>query len=266
MRLFRSSSDTGIAGTVLEISEELPDTDNRKALIQTPDDPAGSVIGMWDFPAFETTREGHVASRACDDLAGCAMILEALRRAAESNDETVDFTAIFTRAEEPGFCGILCMLEEPSLPALVPEYGVFLSVETSGETAVAQLGDGALIRCGDRSTTFDGKVTDELWSLGRQAGLQVRRALMDRGTCEATPMERAGLRAGGVCIPVRNYHNMDMEAEAIGPEMVSIGDAEALCALILAMARSKAGGEKADPVVLQNYPLFLEKGRRRLRS
>ena len=260
VRLFRSPEDTGIPGTVAKITEERPVEDNRHAVIETADDPAGAVLGMWDFPACEE-KDGLVASRACDDLAGCAILLEALRREALDSTAPIDLSLVYTRAEECGFCGALCLMEERPFPRLLAEDGIFVSVETSAETGPAILGAGAIVRIGDRTTTFDGNAADDLWAAGQEQGLPVKRALMDRGTCEATVIARAGLRTAAVCIPLRNYHNMDTAAERLAPEMVSAGDAEALLGLVRALAQRQGTSQPARPVVNQRYTLFLEKGR-----
>ncbi len=264
VRLFRGADDAGIPGKVAEITEERPEPDNRHAVIETSEDPSGAVLGMWDFPAFAEEAGGLVASRACDDLAGSAILLEALRQEAADTGGPVDLTIVYTRAEECGFCGALCLTEARPFPHLLPEDGLFISVETSGETPAARVDEGAIVRVGDRTSTFDGKAADELWAAARESNLPVKRALMDRGTCEATVFARAGLRAAAVCIPLRNYHNMDVEAERIAPEMVSLRDAAALLSLVRTLARRHGRGLASEPVVNQRYALFLDKGRRLL--
>lgn len=175
--------------------------------------------------------------------------------------------AIFSRAEEAGFCGVLCMVGENELPQLLDPKSVFVSVEISSERPGIQLGGGAVIRVGDRASTFDGTYVDAAWAVARLEKLSARRALMDGGTCEATAFFRAGLRSGGLCAPVRHYHNMDMEQRVIAPEMVHASDLEALCSLIVSSARhgAVAPAEAPDPANLQ-FDSFLNKGRRLLRD
>ncbi|MBX3727978.1 MAG: M20/M25/M40 family metallo-hydrolase [Candidatus Sumerlaeia bacterium] len=261
VRFFRSRDDEGVPARIVEVSEDLPETGNRLVVFESGESIDGAVLGMWDLPAFRVGEDGFLRSRACDDLAGCAAMIEALRRLAESDDAPLDFTLIFTRAEEAGFCGLLCLIEDPDFASLVNPDALFLSVETSGEVGPVVAGEGAIIRCGDRSTTFDGALVDLLWGLTGAQEINARRALMDKGTCEATPLARAGLRAGGVCMPVRHYHNQDFSSGLIATEMVSVADAEALVAMIAALGRACGAGTQPRPIIPHDYTRYLMKGR-----
>jgi endoglucanase len=188
-----------------------------------------------------------------------------LHRLAASGED-VDVAVILTRAEEAGFCGLLCLLDEPRLPALVPGDTIFVSVEISREMPSVRLGEGAVIRAGDRSSTFDGRVTDTLAGLAAANGIVARRALMDGGTCEATAFARAGLRTGGVCAPVRGYHNQDPESHHVVAEQVALADLIALEALCRGLAVACNRGEQAPVGASIPFDRFLAKGRRELLS
>jgi len=263
IRLFRSADDTGISARILETTEELPEIGARRVTVEAAESPEGTVLAMWDVPVFEAGEDGFLRARVCDDLAGCAALVESLRRLSASDATQLDYTVIFTRAEEAGFCGLLCLLSE-ELPAGLGPDTLYLSVETSGETPGVSLGGGAIIRCGDRSTTFDGGIVDLLAGLTAANGINARRALMDRGTCEATPVARAGLRAGGVCIPVRNYHNQDLAKRTIAPEAVSIADAEALVAMMVSLGIACGEGTQPKSIILHDYDQYLRKGQNSL--
>jgi putative aminopeptidase FrvX len=263
VRLFRSADDVGIRAEVLEAEEADPKRDARRIVLACDGDPAGARLGMWDLRPFRRA-EGLLHSRACDDLGGCAVMLEALARLAQPDESDLDITMLFTRAEEAGFCGLLCLINEEEYPSLLAPEGFFVSIETSGETALVQRGGGAIIRIGDRSSTFDGQLSDRFWSLAVAGGISARRALMDRGTCEATPLAREGFRAGGICIPVGNYHNMDQEQGVIAPECVSEADAESLVSLVTGLGRMLGRGEEAPNPIRHDYSVYLCKGRDRL--
>lgn len=264
VRFFRSADDPGIPARILSTTEPLPESGNRLVTLEAAEPVQGAMLGMWDVEPF-AVRDGMLHARACDDLGGCAAMLEALRRLAEGDAADLDIALVLTRAEEAGFCGLLCLLEDPGFSDLLDPSSLFLSVETSGETNEIRAGDGAVIRVGDRSTTFDGAVVDLLWGLANAHGLSARRALMDRGTCEATAVARAGLRAGGICIPVRNYHNQDAAAGRIAPEAVSLDDAEALVELIRLLATACGEGAQPRAVIAHDYDQFLLKGQDLLR-
>lgn len=263
VRLFRSADDPGIPGRVVSATRMEPPSDNRKVTIEVDGDPTGAVLAMWDVPVFSVSDDGFANARVCDDLMGVAGIVEALARLAESGAE-VNAAAVFTRAEEAGFCGLLCLLEDAAEHGWLSPQTLCVSIESPGETMAARCGDGAIIRVGDRSTTFDAAIADELWAHAAATGAKARRALMDRGTCEATPLARAGFRAGGLCAPVRNYHNMDREAGRIAPERVAVGDMEALASLIAELSMGSASDTRPAPAVRLNYDLFLRKGLQRL--
>mgnify|MGYP005852872213 CR=1 FL=1 len=259
-RFFRSPDDPGVAARVTSTSDDLPESGNRLVVLEAGESIDGATLGMWDVEPFRVDATGLVYSRACDDLAGCAAMLEALRRLAESAAPDLDFSLVFSRAEEAGFCGLLCRLDDPGFEEHLSPDSLFLSVETSGEVGEARVGSGAIIRVGDRSTTFDGGIVDLLWGLASGSSLRARRALMDRGTCEATAFARAGLRAGGVCIPVRNYHNQDPATGRIAPECVSLADAEALVELIRGLGEACGQGDQPRAVVAHDYGRYLKKG------
>ncbi|MEQ8820645.1 MAG: M20/M25/M40 family metallo-hydrolase [Sumerlaeia bacterium] len=261
VRLYRHAHDEGIPAAVVEATPLSPLTDNRRVILEAMADPADAVLGMWDVEPCVISGD-RVYGRACDDLVGAAVLVEALDRLSREKD--VDVAAIFSRAEEAGFCGVLCLLEETKLPRLIPDDSVFVSIEISSERPDVRLGDGAVIRIGDKSTTFDGAVADALRGLVWRYGVNARRALMDGGTCEATAFARAGRRAGGICAPVRHYHNMHKDTRLVGPEIVDLTDAEALVDLTQGLARAFAKDRPADDFAdtVNDFELYLNKGRR----
>ncbi|CAN5368140.1 hypothetical protein BH09SUM1_BH09SUM1_19870 [soil metagenome] len=263
VRLYRSADDAGIRGIIVSASEYIEASGQREIVIETEEDAEGAVLAMWDIPPFRLN-QGIIEGRACDDLCGCAALIEMLRRLSTGEGD-VDVCVLFTRAEESGFCGLLCFLDEKPMPELVPANTVFVSVEISSQTASVAVGEGAIIRVGDRSSTFDGKVVDLLWGLTtRMPNARARRALMDKGTCEATPAARAGHRAGGICCPVDNYHNMDIERGIISTERVALSDLEAMVDLAAGLAESSSRGETPQYVIPNNYERSLRKGYDRL--
>lgn len=264
VRLFRAADDPGIPGRVVEAAPVDPLEDNRQPVVIEASGPAeGAVLAMWDVEPF-ARRNGILSARVCDDLAGVSALLEMLDGFSAAADP-VDVAVVLTRAEEAGFCGLLCLLEAPRLPELLPDDTVFISVEISAENASVRLGDGAVIRVGDRSSTFDGRVADSMAHFAAARGIRARRALMDGGTCEATAFARAGWRTGGVCAPVRNYHNQGADPRAIAPEQVASADLQGLHDLCRGLALAcNAGVDSAPGPDDGSFARFLAKGRRHL--
>jgi endoglucanase len=261
IRLYHSHDVQGIPARIVHADPYDSSKDHRDVIIEAEENTEGAVLGMWDLPLF-SLEHGLVKARACDDLVGCAAIIEALDIL--SKEDNVDIGAVFSRAEEAGFCGVLCMLQEETFQPLLPHDAIFISVETSSEVPGISLGDGAIIRIGDKATTFDGVISDILWKVSRDRDIKARRALMDGGTCEASVFVRAGFRTAALCIPLRNYHNMDKKKGSLAMEIVAESDIQSLVELIAGLAHSTTFGEMEEHPVLKGYDLFLEKGRNNL--
>ncbi len=260
VRIFRSADDVGIPGKVLNLSAPNPVSDERFVEIETEQDADGALLAMWDVVPTQLGSDGVIQGRACDDLGGCAAIIAALEELANGDNDHLDMACIFSRAEEAGFCGVLCMLHESELPSLLDPEGIFVSVEISSERPGVELGGGAIVRVGDRSSTFEGKFADALWAVVRERDLHARRALMDGGTCEATAFGARGYRTGGICAPVRHYHNMNKTTGTIQAEQVHLADLQALSSLISGVARHIPKYGLTQPKPLCDLDAFLIRG------
>jgi len=186
-------------------------------------------FAMWDLPDFELRDGGTVHGRACDDLVGCAAIVCLLRALEESGTEG-HCHGIFTRAEEVGFVGAIELAKHWPLPAGT----VFVSIETSVAVGSAVMGGGPMCRVGDRLSIFDHAATAALLQTAADHGLPVQRALLDRGSCEASALQAYGIRTAGISVALGNYHNCAPDSR-IAPEYVDLRDVEALVALLVAV-------------------------------
>lgn len=192
-------------------------------------------IARWRFPAWRE-RPGTVASSACDDLAGAVAALAALDHA-RGRAGLRHFAVLLTRAEEVGFVGAIHAARHGTLPSDAR----ILSVEASRSSREAPVGSGPVIRVGDASTVFDRDLTNLISRAAARSGVPHQRRLMAGGSCEATAFGAYGYRAGGLCLPLRNYHNMgnldEVEAgsgRAIPMrEEVSLADFHGLVTLLL---------------------------------
>ena len=206
-------------------------------------------FAMWDLPECEL-REERIYSRACDDLIGCATIVAALERI-EQAGFAGDCYGLFTRAEEVGFGGAIEMARSGWLAKA--ELTV-ISLETSAERPPAKMGDGPIVRVGDKTSIFDGTVTAELAATAAEAGITVQRCLMSGGTCEATPFRLYGVRCGALCVALGNYHNCAPDRR-IDVEFVSVADVEglvALCAELITRSTSLPDPDAALRTRLEN--------------
>ncbi len=235
IRLFRSPDDAGIPAQIVSMSERSNDARrNRTGFVLPEGDASNSLIGMWDLEPWKV--EGDLLhGRAVDDLGGVCAMLETLTRLAKS-DEPTDTIMLFTLAEETGFRGALLLCMDPNREELLPQSTRVISVETSSALPNVPVGGGAVIRVGDRSTIFNPVITAELEFAAKPGEGEERRppqrALMDGGSCEATAFNAFGYRAGGVCLPLGNYHNMNKEKSCIEEEYISLSDAEDLVTMM----------------------------------
>lgn len=192
-------------------------------------------FAVWDLPSFEVS-DGRIFSRACDDLVGCAAMVATLVSMEESGCDA-SFLAAFTCAEEVGLLGAAYLAKSGWIPRDV----AVLSLETSAERPPAKMGDGVIVRVGDKTSVFEPALTEELWDLVQEMKLPGQRCLMSGGTCEATAYQAFGCRAAAVCVALGNYHNCAADG-SIGPEYVSVADVEALTSLCVAVAGAGEGG------------------------
>ena len=198
-------------------------------------------IAMWQF-ADTTQVEGRFRAPACDDLAGAAAALAALDRARRIED-LGHFGVMLTRAEEVGLIGAIHAAKHRT----IPEGARLLSIETSRELPNARIGDGPIIRIGDRATVFDRELSNQISQAVDEAGIPSQRRLMDGGGCEATAFGAYGYRATGLCLALGNWHNRgnlaevengDLDAAIPMLEEISIDDFHGLVDLLLVAARA----------------------------
>jgi endoglucanase len=185
------------------------------------------------LPACEV-KDGWLLSRSVDDLLGCAISLEAMRRLSKERAK-VNLTVLLNRAEEVGFIGALDMLRS----GVLSRGDSYLSIESSRELPGSKPGRGPTIRLGDKATAFDPNLTsllDDAAEVLRKRGAKVQRLRLTGGTCEATAYLAFGYEAGGVAVPLVNYHN-GWGAEAVAPEKVRLSDVEGGVELLVEASR-----------------------------
>ena len=228
------------------------------------DVPEGSV-GMWGLP--DAKIRGHrLACRASDDLSGLAGIVCALEEMCRQGTRCPCY-ALFTRAEEVGFGGALAAADGGTLPKGV----IVVAVENSKAIAGVSLGDGPVLRVGDKASVFTPAATAYCQVAAEKlaeadATFKFQRKLMDGGTCESTAYCHYGHDATGICLPLLNYHNMDTEREKIGPEIIDTRDFLNLVKWFVSLAESpmRIRFEEGHPGLGKRLDALLKQHRRRL--
>lgn len=194
-------------------------------------------IGRWRFDKRTLgIKADLLRAPACDDLVGVAAALTALDKA-RKKPELRHYGVLLTRAEEVGLLGAIAAGELGT----IPESARLLSIETSRSFPDSPIGDGPIIRVGDRSSVFDAQLTNAVTNAVRAADIPHQRKLMAGGSCEGTAFGAYGLTATGLCLALGNYHNMfdidgvqSGEADAVlAPEEIALADYDGLVDLIL---------------------------------
>jgi endoglucanase len=225
--------------------------------------PEPGTPGMWDVPAFRVVgNQLHAA--AIDDVLGSVVMLATLAEVAQRSLRT-HVWCVFTRAEEVGFQGARALICEKK----IPKNAVVISIEMSKERPWARIGNGPVVRVGDRSTVFDPTTTAFLLRAAercgkRQPAFRVQRCLMDGGSCEATAFAGFGYRAGGLCLPLGNYHNIGRNLRPRA-EFVSISDLEQLLKLTVAAAGEWPGFGSTGAVLKRRLLKISQNAPRRLK-
>lgn len=217
-------------------------------------------IARWQLPAPRlvhravgapaadgTPREVRVIeTHACDDLAAVAAAccaFDALIRAPWARN----IGLLFTVAEEVGFIGAI----HAARGTLIPRGARLLCLENSRSFPHdSPIGNGAILRVGDRLSVFDSALTNALSRAFTRhgktdAGFRWQRKLMVGGACEATAFAAHGFESTCVCLPLGNYHNMSnidgvvsgARPAIIAPEFVSLDDWHSLIDMLLLAAR-----------------------------
>ena len=192
---------------------------------------------MWDFPD-PVIRGSRIHARACDDLAGAAAMLCAIDELARRR-LGCDAYFLFTRAEEVGFIGAIAAVRRKTIPTRC----FVVAMETSSELPHAKMGDGPILRVGDKASTFTSEVTAYCHRIARELSAAdksfiYQRRLLDGGTCESSAYCNLGYQATGLCVALGNYHNVNVKRKRLGPEYIDLDDFDNVVKWFVELARA----------------------------
>jgi putative aminopeptidase FrvX len=210
------------------------------------------TFAVWELEDFRAS--DLIVGRACDDLIGVTSILAAIIELKKARAR-VNVIGVISRAEEIGFRGVLALTNTK----LLPRNSLVISLETSRELPGVKMGEGVILRVGDRTSVFDSatmrflaEVATELKT--RRKNFKFQRGLMAGGTCEATAFQEFGFQTGAVCIALGNYHNCSPNGK-IKAEYVNVADACGMVDLLIAAAKQ-----------MPNFKTLISKLPKRLRK
>ncbi len=205
-------------------------------------------IARWKFPP-PVVKNGLLHAPACDDLAGVAAAISALdtiKRLPRLGHVGV----LLTRAEEIGFVGAIAAAKNRS----IPKSSRLLCLETSRSFPESPIGDGPILRVGDKTSVFGPQLTNAVTNImNAQKNFAWQRKLMPGGTCESTAFCEYGFLSTCLCLALGNYHNMkDINGvlhknkhARVAPEIISINDYHGLIKMLTIVCRdldtTKAG-------------------------
>jgi putative aminopeptidase FrvX len=207
------------------------------AMINVSGEISSRSVGMWDLPEAKV-RGSRIHARDCDDIAGAAAILSALDEL-DRGRKPVDAYVLLTRAEEVGFAGAIAAAKAKTVPLKC----FLICMETSSERIHAKMGDGPILRVGDKISVFTPEVTAHCERVAQELArknkrFKYQRKLMDGGTCESTAFCTYGYEATGICLALGNYHNVDTKRKRIAPEYIDLEDYRSVVKWFVEIARA----------------------------
>ena len=224
---------------------------------------SNGAFGFWRLTPVKFDGD-RILTKAADNLAGCAVILATLDRLHRVKAEA-NLYGVFTRAEEVGLLGAAGVALERMIPPRAP----VLVLEASKALPGAEVGQGPVIRVGDKMSTFDPRVefaihvrAQELRK--RKRSFRYQRQLMSGGVCEATLYLLHGMSVGALAFPLGNYHNLGKRWPA--EEYISASDMVNMVDLCFAMTLDPPVGETRGPIRKQFTALFNARKKRLVRN
>lgn len=165
----------------------------------------------------------RVVSKAMDNRIGCAVLIEALRRTKDCQN---DVYCTFTVQEEVGLRGAAT-----SAFGIDPDIGIAVDVTATGDTPephrmAVSLGEGTAVKVKDQSVIAHPKIKQFLVGLAEKNGVKYQLEVLTAGGTDAGAINltREGVLSGAISVPCRYIH--------CPSEMVDMDDVEASVRLV----------------------------------
>ncbi|MEN2773968.1 M42 family metallopeptidase [Acetivibrio clariflavus] len=170
---------------------------------------AEKLVRIGDVACFvgDTVRQGDmVISKAIDDRSGCAVIVEAIKRLPQTDNEIY---FVFTVQEELGLRGA-----KTAAYQLKPDIAIAVDVTATGDTPEANLmevkcGGGPAIKIKDRSVICHPEVKKLLEESARNINIPYQFEVLEYGGSDpgAIHISAGGVPSGAISIPCRYLHS-----------------------------------------------------------
>ena len=198
---------------------------------------AEQYVAPGDIVCFDSifdTAHGMIKSRALDDRAGCAVLVDMIQ-----NELEYDMIFVFAVQEEIGLRGskTAAYTVEPQAAIVVESTTAADVAGVDKENQVCQVGAGAVVSFMDRHTIYDREYYQMAFAAAKKAGAkcQAKQAVAGGNDAGAIHVSRGGVRTIAVSLPCRYLHS------AVG--MISQDDLKSAQKLIVELAGRIAGGE-----------------------
>lgn len=164
----------------------------------------GDVLYYRD--SYIVSADGGVISKAIDDRAGCAIMIQLILE--ETIEYDVDFT--FVTQEEVGLRGA-----RTAAFITAPDYAIVLEATTAadiplseGAARCCELGKGPVVSYMDRATIYDRELFDLSRETSSQNGLkwQTKTVIAGGNDSGAINISRDGVRTIAISVPCRYLH------------------------------------------------------------
>ncbi|MDC0700640.1 M42 family peptidase, partial [Blautia wexlerae] len=170
---------------------------------------AEAVVRPGDPVTFDSlfdTAHGMVKSRALDDRAGCAILIDLLK-----SDLPYDMMFAFVVQEETGLNG-----SKTAAFAIAPDAAIVVESTTAADVAgvpedkqVCHVGKGPVLSFMDRRTIYDREYYRMAFDAAEEIGVncQAKQAVAGGNDAGAIHVSREGVRTVAVSLPCRYLHS-----------------------------------------------------------
>ena len=156
--------------------------------------------------------EDKIFSKAIDDRAGCAVLLDLI-----NNYREYDYTVTFTTGEEIGLRGA-----KTATYSVNPDYAIVVESTTAadvegteGNKRVCNLGEGVAISFMDRATLYDKQLYSAAFDIAKKNDIKAQFKTMASGGNNAGSIHtsRSGVKTLALSLPCRYIHSSECVAD-----------------------------------------------------
>ena len=167
-------------------------------------------VSLGDYAAFDTQYEklgeNSLKAKAVDDRAGCAVLIELIKKPVK-----YDTYFCFTTQEEVGLRGARIAADR-----INPDIALVLEATTCSDVCgfkdheyVTQMGGGVVVTFMDRTTIVNGSYHKWLYNSAKNAGIavQYKQTTMGGNDAGRIHLARSGVKTASLSVPCRYLHS-----------------------------------------------------------